>query len=299
MVLNYTTVEGKSLSDLLNSICISAYCNIFVDNNNNIVVRSRNAQNGVTKVFSDQTNITRIEVSKSLLNESQGLKLGYSASAVSDIIELTSLKSYEVQNGDVVIPNVTFGNHTAYDIDKIVVSADGGVVARITGYTSNSNEISLYLSVSGIPDKEEPVEEGEEIYDENGELITSRIVAGTDTVDIVVYGKTIISTEAFVERGKSGQEIKVLSIESPLTQSLKDAEALIDKYWTLVQLPLPFIKVDVLVSDFSYNLGDMCEIEATTRNLKFFGYIHSVDYEFFGGAGVSCTVGVKYLKSAE
>lgn len=303
-LLNYSVVEGQNLSDVLNAVCTSAFCNIFVDNENRIVARSREAQKGATKVFSDLTNIVRLEVSKSLLNEAQGLKMGYSASAVSDVIELTSLKSYTVQNGEIEIPNLTFGNNTAFDIDKIMLSTTD-CTARVTGYISDSNKISIFLSVEGIPDVEAPEEPP---TDDSPTDVTPTdtsptdepvMVAGEATIDLVVYGRTIVATEAFVERQSSVHGTKILSIDSPLTYTLKDAETLCEKYWSIVQLPLPFIRFDALVSDFSYNLGDMCEVDVQTRNLKFFGYIHSINYEFFGGAGVSCTVGVKYLKATQ
>lgn len=271
ILLNFSVAEGSKLSAILNDISLSADVYIYVNTEDKIVVAPKDVQDGeVVGEFKDSTNIYSLTTKDDMLSNYNKLNINYSHTALSDVKEVLSLKQLDVDSGVVSTDKYTLGNDNLYDIDRVkcVSKYDIGVI----GVDYNKKNITLTIDNPEVEQKK---------------------------VDITVYGRYVDiakATESIEDSGSVEKEgVKTLDIDVNLVQSSSSARELAKRIWGRLTLPLPYVNISVVLDGFDYKLYDRVDVIATTENISYKGYIHSINYKWVGGSVVKADIGVKYI----
>jgi hypothetical protein len=266
LTLNYTLINGKKLGELLADCMIAADCYCYISRTNKVIVKSRSISGVAVKHFTGG-NINSVNIPKSLLNQSNTLKVGYVTTSKSEVEKLVELSGVSVGVGTTVLEDYKTEENNIYEIDNVKISSTSGV--KIEEISATQATISMSLS---------------SIIEE--------------TVDIVVYGKTVKKTEAFVKQqdymrvyteGEKGVEVK-----SVLLQDKDLANSLLSKLWTRLQAEIPYLTISTKTTSLEYDLCYIVDvIEPIRTKLNYLGYIHSLTYKWNGGNSVSVDLGIK------
>lgn len=273
-VLDYTIASGVKLASLLNDLSLCGFCYIYVNNEGKIVVRSRDITGDPVHIIrgdgSTPGNMTSVSPAQSMLSTGNVLRLSYSTPTPSEVKELTKLKGVVVQPGDFPIENYQVNGGNLFEFDHVRVESAQGVTVEDVSFTRT--DVSLLLN---NPSYEEA------------------------TCDLWYYGRTVDLSNTYIERvnselvAKNGR--KELTLKCPLVQNRYTAEGLIEKFWTLFNLDVPYLQTRVRSEGFIFNLGDICNVVDESRKLDFKGYIHSINYEWRMGDLVISQLGLKAI----
>lgn len=272
-VLDYGVVSGLKLSELLRDITKAGNCYIYVGLDDIVYVKSKDITGAVVHNFSDDVTqssntILRLNSGKSVIHSYNSLAVNYVTADVSEVINVLNISNIGVPSGVSVLSDYkTIGN--VFEIDRVKVSASDNIL--VTGINATQGKISL---------------------DVNNLSLTSEFC----TVD--VFGKVIKTSESKVVKqdtvniARNG--VKDLTIKSKLIQSESQAVALADKYWTLINLDVPYIECMSHDSTFPYLLGDICQVVSNAVDYNYKGYIHTVRYDWVGGDALRNSLKIKY-----
>lgn len=272
IVLNYTVINGKKLSEILSDCMIAADSYCFISRTNKVIIRPRDIRGVVVKHFNG-SNIINVDPPMSMLSTANTLKVGYIATKLSDVEKLLDVKGVSVAQGITQINNYKTDKDNLYEIDNIKISSVSSVYVEETSCTQST--ISMSLNSIAV-----------------------------EEVDIEVYGKTISKTEAFVKQQDVNKVIeageKSISVKSNLIQDKIYADRLLDKLWQRVQESIPYLIVKTKTNSFEYDLCDIVDvIEPVRARIDYLGYIHSLEWTWHGGDALSLTTGIKKSKGLE
>lgn len=270
IVLNYTVINGKKLSEILADCMIAADSYCYISRTNKVIIKQRDIRGVAVKHFNGG-NITKIDIPKSMLNTANTLKVGYIATKLSEVEKILDLKNVEVKQGITEINNYKTEKDNLYELDNVKVSSNSGVYAEDVSCTQSTVSMSLNSSVE-------------------------------EEVDIEVYGKTIQKSEAFV---KQQDEVRVhevgeksIEVKSGLIQDKTYADGLLTTLWQRVQEPIPYITVSTKTQSFEFDLCYIVDvIEPIRAKINYLGYIHSLNWTWHGGNALSVEVGIKKTES--
>lgn len=269
--LNYTTINGKKLSEILADCMIASDSYCYISRTNKVIVKQRDIRGVAVKHFHGG-NITKIDIPKGMLSQANTLKVGYIATSLSEVGKLLDLKGVKVEQGTTEISNYTLDKDNVYEIDNVKVSSTDGVRAEEVSCTQSTVSMSLYCT--GLEDE----------------------------VDLEVYGKTIQKSEAFVKKQDEVrvQEVgeKTIEVKSGLIQDKVYADNLLATLWQRVQEQIPYVVVNTKTSGFEFDLCYIVDvIEPNRVKIDYLGYIHSLSWVWHGGNSLSVEVGIKKTES--
>ena len=269
IALDYTLLNGRVLSEQLNEICKATDAYIYVDKTGKIKVKSKNIT-GTTpiKTFSRADHsLISTEYGTSLFSSYNKLKVGYITTKLSEVKEVLSIGGLSVQVGENVLDAYELKVDNLYELDNIKITSTSNTY--ITELSATSSTITMHLN---NPSSEE------------------------DIIDIVVYGKTIETADAFIERSvdseKTDQSIEIKSI---LVQKKAYAEDLLGRLYNRAIEPIPYIKAEVEVIDFGVDLGYIVQVVDNEAEIDYMGYVHSIDIEYDGQGYSYYNLGIKAL----
>lgn len=268
LTLNYTLINGKKLGELLADCMIAADCYCYISRTNKVIVKSRSISGVAVKHFTG-SNIKSVNIPKSLLNQSNTLKVGYVTTSKSEVEKLVSLQGIRAEAGVTELEDYRTEENNIYEIDNVRISSTTGVKVEQISATQATISLSVYNSSPYA-----------------------------DEVDIEVWGKTIKKTDAFVKQqdymrvyteGEKGVEVK-----SVLLQDKDLANSLLSKLWTRLQAEIPYLTISTKTTSLEYDLCYIVDvIEPIRTKLNYLGYIHSLTYKWNGGNSVSVDLGIK------
>jgi hypothetical protein len=271
-VLAYTIVEGKKLSEILNSISNSADCYIYTNADDKIVARSKEVTGVSMHEISGASNLYSFNPAKSVLQSSNTLVLNYTNPSMSDVKELISMKGKDVAVGSQEFTNLKVTDGNIYDIDSVKALATNKISVSSLACTHTSIDFSIDVLFA-------------------------------EKIDISVFGRTIVLNDrTFILKddlliAKQGRS--ELSIDCRLVQDDNTASVLANKIWSRVNLDTPFILANTIDSDLIYNLGDIVNVVSQSANLTYLGYAHSIKSTWNGGDGIRVEIGIKALSAQD
>lgn len=270
ILLNYTVINGKKLSEILADCMIAADSYCYISRTNKVIVKKR-AITGVAVKHFTGGNITKIDIPKSMLQQANTLKVGYIATKLSEVGKLLDLKGVKVEQGITNIDNYKTEKDNLFELDNIKILSSSGVYAEEVSCTQST--VSMSLSSTAI-----------------------------EEVDIEVYGKTVEKVESFVKQQDTArvQEVgeKSIEVKSGLIQDKTYADSLLNTLWQRVQEPIPYITISTKVQGFEFDLCYIVDaIEPTRAKIDYLGYIHSLIWTWYGGNALSVEVGIKKAES--
>lgn len=268
IILDYTLLNGKKLSEQLNEICKAVECYIFVSKTGIITIKSKKITGTPVKTFTRQDNsLISSEYGTSLFSSYNSLKVGYVSTKLSEVKEVLNVGSLVVSAGLTDLATYELSVDNLYELDNIKITSN--LNTHITQLSATSSTITLQLN---NPSQEE------------------------DTIDIVVYGKTIERTDAFITKSVDTEQTEQgLEVTSILVQNKAYAEDLMGSLYNRAIEPIPYIKAEVEVVDFGVDLGYIVQIVDNEAELDYIGYVHSIDIEYDGQGYSYYNLGVKAL----
>jgi hypothetical protein len=267
IILDYTLLNGKKLSEQLNEICKAVDCYIFVSKTGIITIKSKKITGTPVKTFTRQDHsLISSEYGTSLFSSYNTIKVGYVSTQLSEVKEILAV-------GRLVVPvgftEVTYdlSVDNLYELDNIKITSN--LNTHITKLSATSSTITLQLN---NPSQEE------------------------DTIDITVYGKTIERTDAFITKSVDTEQTEQgYEVTSILVQKKAYAEDLMSSLYNRAIEPIPYIKAEVEVVDFGVDLGYIVQIVDNEAEIDYVGYVHSIDIEYDGGGYSYYNLGIKAL----
>lgn len=266
--LNYSLVIGKKLSEQFAEICKAVDCYIYCNRVGRIIVRTAAISGIPVKTYKrdDYTNyLVNSEYGYSLFNSYNSLKVGYVSAQLSDVKEILKIEQQEVKAGTTTLENIELGINNLYELDTLKISSASNVKATNISATSSTVSITLYNPSSQTP------------------------------ISLILYGKTVETTNAFITRALNSELQQSLEISSILLQDKASAEKLADRLYNRAKEKIPFIKADVEGLDFPIDLGYIVRVIDSDVNLEYEGYVHSIDIEYDGGGYCLMSLGIKAL----
>lgn len=273
VTLNYSLVVGKKLSEQFYEICKAVDCYIYCNRVGRIVVRTTAITGIPVKTYTrqDQENyLVNTEYGYSLFNSYNSLKVGYVAAQLSEVKEILKLEQQEIPAGESTLENLELGIANLYELDTLKITSSANVRAINVSATSSTITITL-----NNPSHE------------------------TTTISLIVYGKTIETTNAFITRTLNSELNQSLEVSSILLQDKASAEQLAERLYNRTRIEMPFIKADIEFIDFPIDLGYIVRIVDSDVGLTYEGYVHSIDLEYDGGGYSIVSLGIKALYEEE
>jgi len=267
-IIDFSIIKGSNLSSILNDLCVAFDMYIYVNLLNYIVITTKDIVGAADYTLSTADRITSINNGLSLAHSANSLKVTYNNLSISNIQALLTMADYGVPNGVSQLADNKMSSNV-FSIDSVVCNSSGGV--EITDFDATQGKINFTLSNSS---------------------------GGVSLTDIIVYGKTINSSESYLieqdivniaDRGR-----KEINVNSFMLQDSARAESLLDILWARLNTQLPYIKLNESIVEFKYNLRDICQVNSTVLGLSFLGYVHSVTYTWVAGDSVKAQLGLKY-----
>lgn len=251
-VLNYAMSQGVKVSEVLNEFCLATDSYIYVDNNENIVVKSRKITGVVQGILTQDADLYELAVSKSFRNSYNTLILGYSRAKVSEVKELLSLSEEVVNLAETLILANNKVDGLVYDIDHIQLQ---GGKYDLVDLSCTQEGISLSVKNVGV----EPT-----------------------SLDVTVQGRGIELVDSYVEKqGVGVTERAELTLQSKLIQDRGTADSIATTLYNRLNLDIPSLQCSIMPDDFSIELCQI--IKVLTDKLSFVGYIHSFEYTISEG----------------
>lgn len=274
ITLNYTILNGKTLSEQLNEACKATDAYLYVNNMGKIILKSKSITGTPTMTFSRESDdhyLMSSEYGYGLFSSYNALKVGYTTTKLSDVQNILSVGDLSVSAGETTFENYALGISNLYELDNIKITSDSD--STITSISATASTISCTINNPTTSD---------------------------DIISIDIYGKTIETADAFLtyELGSAAVN-QSLEVSSILVQNKAYAEGLALKLYDRAMQPIPYIRADVEIINFGLDLGTIVCIEDSEAEITYTGYVHTIEVEYDGNGYSFYSLGIKALNEEE
>lgn len=273
IILNFSVMNGQKMAQILNSCCLASDCMIFVDSKGRIQIKEKNMIGTPVKHFTTN-NIISLNVAKSLSFDNNMLKFGYVSAELSEVQELLKV-SLECKPGESTNENISFSKNNVFEVDNIKVESTYDVVIEECDLSQATISIKTYNPF-----------------------------AESEIVNVVVMGKTIETTKAYIinknedDIVKNGEKSMELSSDSVQNKDLATTISTI--YWDRLNEKTPYLTLKTRSNTLQFEPCMIVDvIEPTRAKLNYLGYIHSIKYVWNGEGAFSVELGIKSAKGVE
>lgn len=264
--LNYSIATGQKVSEVLNEFCLATDSYIYMDAEENVVIKSRKIDGLVEETLTHDADLYELTTAKSFKSSYNTLLLGYGRTSISSVEEILKLEEEVVSGKEIRQLNNNTVEKAIYDIDHIKITE--GFELEDLNCSQNIVNISIY----NTSNDESPCE-------------------------IVVNGRNLEIVESYVERKDDGiTDRNELKLESKLIQDKKTADITVDRLFNRMSLDIPNMGVGIMPDDFSIELCKIIKI--LTPEIDFIGYVHSFEYVITEG-DVDLKIGLKAVEVEE
>lgn len=261
--LNYSIASGQKVSEVLNEFCLATDTYIYMDANENVVIRSRKISGSAEETLTHTENLYELAIGKSYKSSYNTLILGYGRTSISAVNELLKLQEEVVSGQEIRQLNNNIVEKPIYDIDHFKITEE----FELIDFNCSQKEINISIQNTSLEDL---------------------------PCEIVIHGRNLEIVESYVERQDIGvSDRNELKLESKLIQDKSTADSVATTLYNRMNVVIPNIQVSIMPNDFNI---DLCKIiRILTDKIDFTGYVHSFEYVISEGE-VDLKIGLKEIE---
>ena len=260
--LKYNYSVGAKYKDILNSICQSYLCNIFIDRDgvvNCIDLVDRALETNYEMQFDSETNIFSTSIGDELLSNYNAVKVNFIEPTIGESEEVHKIENLEVGSGENVISRIVLPQDKKLNmVDYVaVINQEGDSKVEVSDITTYQSAIDLTLYNHGNACK----------------------------VNVTIYGFFLYDNKTYIELVKEGidrKNIKFLEVNTDLIQDREYANQYASFILNYISHDMAYIKLRAKGNPL-LGLGEVCSISSDVLDIDVLGILASSNISVSGG----------------